>query len=1417
IIYGSQFPDDFDGDYQYGILNRIMVCIEAGRPLILTDLEIIYGSLYDLWNQNYITVGKEGDQKYYTRVALGAYSNPMVCVHKNFRCILVLDEKNVNYADPPLLNRFEKQKMSINDILDDDMKEMVEELANWVKHISTCVKEDMSTLDFNEHDTFVGFDREETLQSLVILNSNNSQLKDKEYIIDKCKEQLLGIALSDGIVRSKRSMLASINPTEVDRWYNFYFHQRFHHDLPTYIRSLLDNHKVSEDIQGFKAIINTFSNINADIISYLNDIITCQVDKISTFKSEAQLQSRIKYFWQESEAELLILQCDLATINAGCIKLAKFLIEQHNDGSLLQEQTKHVCIILHMKRENDKPTMLSFNFMCGWDLVTIENLAQQEYPLSTYLVGSLIEILNITHAFDEIINQDLLWCLLCMKFQSSDESVNYIKFLAQKIPDNVKFLDCLKTRTYDWCKDNISENWQLNVATDKTYLYLYSSFSIALQTYVRNQIKKPIAQLICSLERLSGLSTIIFEIDDTDHFELWEKIFMDTKIVNIKFMLEPKPDVYFVPNKRYDLKFPFSTYFMDQINKFKKLYQQDLEVLAEDEENLDEKTGELISIIVNDCIERFSNNIMRVLPTLKLPYFYNAADLYFKDFVRIISPASGDDENNELLCRIISHHMKQQVPNPIRLHVHWWYNCDLILAELQLTLLCPDVKEKVLGTEFDESMELNFEDLLLEQVSETMMEDLCNINIDDQLQLWQRNVTKFLSLSNKLSNSFDNPNLLKLRVYNDLSKSLPFTKLLEIRKFELELDNDDMFSEQFIAIVFEKLNELEKTEQNLSTRRSFMYRCLGVLEDDSPARLHLYVRIFSQDPLPLTFVTIYNIFYNENLEDDIFFKLIDNPLEMLENSVQLQTIEDVLSKQTDSSMEALCCDVIQTKFFMSCKFNQLAQYYLKATEILITNDVKSLQLISAIALLKTFANKLWNSAAKSISLTEPIEFEFEDDEFSIDCLNNRLLLDQPLIHSFMVYLLKSLRLKGLSINDIKQFCETQQQLLPWLGGLAWDGHDNRLDFNPYRCLEYYKQAELASNKIHLGDKSHLNELLHEIADPNASDVIAKKVSLAGMMINKFYIIQASRELKQAENYLSHQIIECLNSSQLPAVYKNNLLNFLSNKHPFRKITTNDDNTKLLISSIIAHVVALHISIPANASPLAAYMQDLSNYRNTFILTCPSDEQSVILNLLIAETLQSPDYTYKGLTRYVCSCGYIYVVVDCGNVAHEGKCPNCRKVIGAVNKEYGKTAQGNIRLDESPLTQTTNAQDEQGYIIETRKTENYYSVRSMSPAAYRILHLFVHTIIGIQAPSDVVTEFITNNKNVNDIGDIINYCERHINNDWEALKNILACGDEHLALVIHSILSEMSQEPPQVTEKLLTPVQREAWEMQFSQR
>ncbi|CAG8475879.1 285_t:CDS:10, partial [Dentiscutata heterogama] len=846
VIYGSQFPDDCDDDYQYGVLSRIM----AGRPLILTDLEIIYGSLYDLWNQNYITVGKEGDIKYYTRVALGAYSNPMVCVHENFRCILVLDEKNVNLADPPLLNRFEKQKMSINDALDDYMERLVAKLADWSQQISNYIKKgDTSKSEFNEHDIFIGFDKEETLQSLVIYNCNNQEFNDDEAILNKCKELLIGIATSDGIVRSKESMLSLTNHEEAQNWYNFYFerYEQQYENFSKYIQSLLIDNGETMNKQGFKVIINTFSNINTDMSFCLNDldnILKYQVDKISTFKSEAQLQNRIKHFWLESDDEILILQCDLSIVNSGCIKLAKFIIEQYRNEYLSADKflenpkpLKHVCIILHVQRNND--TKPSFNFMCGWDLVTIETLEPQKHHLMDYLNRNIAQILDNTYTFEEIIEQELFWCLLCMRFQSSN-SVDYIKFLFQQIPQHATLIECLKTRSLEWLQENIPDNWQFQVATNKTSLHLYSSFSVALQTYIRDLVRKPIAKLLCALERLSGLSTLfnnnLLKRDDpeprVDLLEFWKKIFMDPKIVNIEFLLDPRPDRYFIQNKKQDLVFPFSIYIMGQIDKFRRLYEEDLATLEEKEENLNDD-GELKATIIDDCIERFSANIMSAVPILKLPHLIESAELYFKDFLSVFSPTYND---NKFLSWIISHNMGQQIPNPFRLHVYWWSNSEIALTELQLSILCPTVIEEMLNLEFEQSKELDFERCLLEQISKMMIKKLCTIDINDindinriknQLLIWQRDTTYILSLSSKLPNSYDNPATHKLRIYNDLSKSLELQKLIEIRNLEKDEDNEndeEVFSEQFVDIVFEKLYELQQTEDNLSLQQSFTNR-----------------------------------------------------------------------------------------------------------------------------------------------------------------------------------------------------------------------------------------------------------------------------------------------------------------------------------------------------------------------------------------------------------------------------------------------------------------------------------------------------------------------------------------------------------------------------------------------------------------
>ena len=103
-IIGSQLEEDQCDAYNYRVLRRIILYMERDCVLILRDLDSIYGSLYDMLNQNYTVVGGKKN----CRVALGPYSNPMCQVHNKFRCLVLIEESKVPYTDPPFLNRFEK-------------------------------------------------------------------------------------------------------------------------------------------------------------------------------------------------------------------------------------------------------------------------------------------------------------------------------------------------------------------------------------------------------------------------------------------------------------------------------------------------------------------------------------------------------------------------------------------------------------------------------------------------------------------------------------------------------------------------------------------------------------------------------------------------------------------------------------------------------------------------------------------------------------------------------------------------------------------------------------------------------------------------------------------------------------------------------------------------------------------------------------------------------------------------------------------------------------------------------------------------------------------------------------------------------------------------------------------------------------
>jgi hypothetical protein len=339
-------------------------------------------------------------------------------VHPDFRCILVLDEKKLKDADPPLLNRFEKQRMTLNDILSKDEKEIVKQLEEWTRQMSTVAGN-----KFSPNDLFIGFNEEETLQSLVVYTKRN--VGEKE-LFEKCKETLIAVATSDGMVRVDKSHLEF---DEIQHYKHIYFKVQHHNDIADYFQNLL----LEQNQDGHLVIINTFSNINTNVENCLKNVVAkCDSLKLSTFKTESQFQKQVKQFWLDSDNDLLVLQCDITIVKAECIKLAKFIIEQFRDEYLRRERgndnmkIKHACIVLHIHRETSE-NLTSFNFMCGWKQITIETLTKQERPLSVLLEGNLCDIIDTIYPFENILKQEILWCLLCMKYPNNVKSVNHVK------------------------------------------------------------------------------------------------------------------------------------------------------------------------------------------------------------------------------------------------------------------------------------------------------------------------------------------------------------------------------------------------------------------------------------------------------------------------------------------------------------------------------------------------------------------------------------------------------------------------------------------------------------------------------------------------------------------------------------------------------------------------------------------------------------------------------------------------------------------------------------------------------------------------------------------------------------------------------------------------------------------------------
>ena len=80
--------------------------------LILKSLEIIYPSLYDLFNQNF----SEFNGNKCTKITF-ANNQSTSLINDKFKVIVLIDSQMMQYEDKPFINRFEKHVISFENIL----------------------------------------------------------------------------------------------------------------------------------------------------------------------------------------------------------------------------------------------------------------------------------------------------------------------------------------------------------------------------------------------------------------------------------------------------------------------------------------------------------------------------------------------------------------------------------------------------------------------------------------------------------------------------------------------------------------------------------------------------------------------------------------------------------------------------------------------------------------------------------------------------------------------------------------------------------------------------------------------------------------------------------------------------------------------------------------------------------------------------------------------------------------------------------------------------------------------------------------------------------------------------------------------------------------------------------------------------
>ena len=398
-LVGSKYKKDINsGRYSEEILNKIKYIMETDSILILKDLDMIYASLYDLFNQNFTCMG----DKKFARIAF-EYAKVSSEVNKDFHVIIIVDKNKIQELklDPPFLNRFEKHIINFRMLIGEKDIEIAKKISEYIKLISSYnnnenLKLDLEKLLINCH--------QNNIEGLIfkIKEEKKIQEDDPQYEINLIKKVFNKI-----VPTFCQDIIASLISSNIDIKY----HQLNEILINIYKNSRFYNFKsFFKNIQFNKNIIYTFSKVTENLFNEESilknkfgtfDNQSVIIEIIESIKSENDLIFLLQSFINSNDKKLLILKfCenDLNKVNSVNHVISKY--EKENQIS----KKKLIIFIIHRQRKLKAIKYKKINL----DLITFINEEYYQIFIDNLLGKDNIDIFKLIKKETEIITKEFI-------------------------------------------------------------------------------------------------------------------------------------------------------------------------------------------------------------------------------------------------------------------------------------------------------------------------------------------------------------------------------------------------------------------------------------------------------------------------------------------------------------------------------------------------------------------------------------------------------------------------------------------------------------------------------------------------------------------------------------------------------------------------------------------------------------------------------------------------------------------------------------------------------------------------------------------------------------------------------------------------------------------------------------------------